>query len=65
MEGTTLILKLNSKELVKLGILITNEIGRIEENYLFKIKDEGMMEKYKTANSLFDKFSEALKNSKK
>lgn len=65
MEETTLVLKLNRKELVRLGVLITNEINRIEESYLFSIKDESKMEQYKTMNNLFDKFAEALNDAKK
>lgn len=65
MEETTLVLRLNSKDLVWLGVGITNQITKIEESLLFKEKDKLTMEDYKAVNSLFDKFADALTESKK
>lgn len=65
MEETTLVLKLNNKELVKLGVAITNQMTKIEGSFLFAEKDKLTMENYEAVNSLFDKFSEALKEAKK
>lgn len=64
MEETVLVLKLNSKELVRLGVSITNQIIKIEESFLFKEKDKMIMEDYEAIKSVFEKFADALTEAK-